>query len=192
MTIANSTIAQNVAEGGPGSRYRQPLCMFQAPGGSGSGGGIYTAGRMTIANSTIAGNTAAAGSGNPSGNASSGGMDTSAEPTLTNTILATNAAATSGPDCAGVARSFGHNLLGNDAACSGFTAVGDLVDVDPMLGPLQGNGGPTFTMALLLGSPAIDAGDDPVCATLPVGGIDQRGVVRPQGPHCDMGAYEKQ
>jgi Tol biopolymer transport system component len=52
------------------------------------------------------------------------------------------------------------------------------------------NGGPTLTMALLPGSPLIDAGDDAVCAVPPVNGLDQRGMTRPQGAHCDIGAYE--
>src|SRR5205814_2005 len=59
------------------------------------------------------------------------------------------------------------------------------------LGPLADNGGPTLTHALLLGSAAIDAGDDAVCAADPVSGVDQRGVIRPQGAHCDIGAYER-
>jgi hypothetical protein len=54
---------------------------------------------------------------------------------------------------------------------------------DPMLGPLSDNGGPTQTMALLPGSPAIDAGTS--CTA-----TDQRGVTRPQGAACEIGAYE--
>lgn len=56
---------------------------------------------------------------------------------------------------------------------------------DPLLGPLEDNGGPTATRALLIGSPAIDAGD-----TAPCPATDQRGVARPQGSGCDIGAYE--
>ena len=52
------------------------------------------------------------------------------------------------------------------------------------------SGGPTQTIALNPGSVAIDAGLDAVCAAAPVNGRDQRGVTRPQGPHCDSGAYE--
>lgn len=62
---------------------------------------------------------------------------------------------------------------------------GHNLDANPMLGPLQNNGGFTDTMALLAGSSAIDAGDDGSCPL-----TDQRGVTRPQGPHCDIGAYE--
>jgi hypothetical protein len=66
----------------------------------------------------------------------------------------------------------------------GHPGTGNL-DADPLLGPLQNNGGFTQTMALLPGSPAIDAGDDANCPA-----TDQRGVTRPQGSRCDIGAYE--
>ncbi len=56
-----------------------------------------------------------------------------------------------------------------------------------MLGALADNGGPTLTHALLPGSPALDAGNDAACSA-----TDQRGVSRPQGAHCDIGAYEAQ
>jgi hypothetical protein len=59
--------------------------------------------------------------------------------------------------------------------------------IDSRLGPLADNGGPTRTHALLLGSPAIDAASTPICPT-----TDQRGVLRPQGPACDIGSYERQ
>jgi predicted outer membrane repeat protein len=66
----------------------------------------------------------------------------------------------------------------------GYVGEGNL-DVDPLLGPLQDNGGFTQTMALGAGSPAIDSGDDTNCPE-----TDQRGVERPQGSGCDIGAYE--
>jgi predicted outer membrane repeat protein len=66
----------------------------------------------------------------------------------------------------------------------GYTGTGNL-DADPLLGPLQNNGGFAPTMALGFGSPAIDAGNDTNCPA-----TDQRGVTRPQGSHCDIGAYE--
>lgn len=56
---------------------------------------------------------------------------------------------------------------------------------DPLLGPLQDNGGFTLTQAPGPGSPAVDAGDPANCS-----GVDQRGVARPQGPRCDIGAVE--
>jgi len=63
-------------------------------------------------------------------------------------------------------------------------------NTDPLLGTLEDNGGPTQTHALLGGSPAIDMGDDVICAAAPVDGIDQRGVARPYGAACDIGAFE--
>lgn len=80
--------------------------------------------------------------------------------------------------------SLGHNL--DSGSTCGFASPGDLSNTDPKLGPLQNNGGFTATHALLPGSPAIDAGS-PDCPPL---AIDQRGVARPQGPACDIGAYE--
>ena len=62
------------------------------------------------------------------------------------------------------------------------------INGDPLLGPLEDNGGPTQTMALGFASAAIDAGDDSTCAAAPVNNRDQRGITRPQGPHCDIGA----
>jgi len=58
------------------------------------------------------------------------------------------------------------------------------------LSKLADNGGPTQTMALLPGSSLIDAGDDTVCESTPVNNLDQRGIARPQGAHCDIGAFE--
>lgn len=66
----------------------------------------------------------------------------------------------------------------------GYMGTGNL-DMDPLLGALTNNGGFSQTMPLEVGSPAIDAGDDAICAA-----TDQREVARPQGLHCDIGAYE--
>ncbi|HSH04870.1 MAG TPA: choice-of-anchor Q domain-containing protein, partial [Anaerolineae bacterium] len=80
--------------------------------------------------------------------------------------------------------SLGHNLSNNND-CS-FQTPTDITYTDPLLGPLQDNGGPTHTYALLPNSLALEHGN---CAN---GTIiaDQRGVSRPQGTHCDIGAYE--
>jgi hypothetical protein len=76
----------------------------------------------------------------------------------------------------------GHNLIGNTQGGSGFDPT-DVLNVDPMLGPLQDNGGSTQTMALLPGSPALNTGD-PAQLGVP----DQRGVVRSGG--VNIGAYQ--
>jgi cysteine-rich repeat protein len=106
-----------------------------------------------------------------------------------NSLPADNA----GPDCQGTLTSRGFNLIRNTDGCTfdGDTS-GDLHNMDPALGPLQDNGGPTFTHALLEGSAALDAANpatpgsgDPACEE-----DDQRGVTRPQGPRSDIGAFE--
>ncbi|MGE0324160.1 MAG: choice-of-anchor Q domain-containing protein [Polyangiaceae bacterium] len=66
-------------------------------------------------------------------------------------------------------------------------AEGSLISADPMLGPLQDNGGPTLTMAPLQGSPVLDGANDAYCEA-----ADQRGLARPSGDHCDIGAVEHQ
>jgi predicted outer membrane repeat protein len=134
-----------------------------------SGGGI-SADILTVTNSTIASNTS---------NTIGGGISSGSTTTLKNTIIANN----QGSDCFGAITSQGYNLA-SDGTCN-LTASTDLPTTEPMLGPLQDNGGPTFTQALLPGSPAIDAGGD--CPPPPT---DQRGVSRPQGTACDIGAFE--
>lgn len=100
---------------------------------------------------------------------------------IQNTILDSN----SGGNCSGPngITSLGHNIS-SDATCP-FSAAGDKQNASAMLGPLQNNSGPTETRALLIGSAAIDGGDNSSCPT-----TDQRGAPRPSGPSCDIGAYE--
>jgi len=138
---------------------------------TGGGGGIWNYnGTSVLTCTTIASNTAAAGGG--------GIHWMSGTISLQNSIVAHNGAA----NCAGTLTSNGHNL--DSGTTCGFTASGDITGTDPLLGPLVEDGG-TLVHPLLEGSPAIDAG---VC----VAGIttDQRGVTRPQGAGCDIGAYE--
>lgn len=92
--------------------------------------------------------------------------------------------------------SIGYSLIGNGSGSTLPTgSTGNLVGtatspIDPKLGPLQANGGPTQTMALLLGSPAIDAGSN---SKIPTGvTTDQRGDSRISGGTVDIGAYEVQ
>ena len=103
---------------------------------------------------------------------------------LTSIVAGNSAAADQGQDVSGGFNSLGHNLIGDTDGSSGWVGT-DLLNVDPMLGPLQDNGGPTMTMALLPGSPAIDAG-------VPVAGIttDQRGISRTAYGPPDIGAFE--
>src|SRR5262249_27327197 len=103
-------------------------------------------------------------------------------PIMLNTIVALNHAAM-GPDCNDAAKSSGHNVESHTSC--GFISLGDLQNTEHLLGRLQGTGGPASPLALLPGSPAKNHGDDVGCP-----GVDQRGVHRPQGPHCDIGAFE--
>lgn len=102
-------------------------------------------------------------------------------PTLSikNTIVAYNP----NPNCFRMITSLGHNI--EDRNSCGFNNVGDLINIDPGLGPLDNYGGPTLTYSLEPDSPAINAGDNSGCPP-----IDQRGVHRPQGTLCDIGAFE--
>ena len=105
---------------------------------------------------------------------------------MRNDIVSENAATfTAGTeDCWGNYTSDGYNLVGEGTGCP-TNGTGDIAAADPFLGPLANNGGETETHELLLGSPAIDAGDDNNCLA-----TDQRGINRPQGAACDIGAYE--
>jgi hypothetical protein len=98
-------------------------------------------------------------------------------------IVLTNTIVSGGPACFGPINSAGHNLFG-DATC-GTAASGDIVGANPLLSAPANHGGPTFTAAELDNSPAIDHGAPATCAK-----TDQRGVARPQGPRCDIGAFE--
>jgi hypothetical protein len=136
-----------------------------------AGGAIFRGagpGALTIANCTF--------SANGPGIHSAGGAIT-----LENTIVAHS---TGGSNCFGAIGDGGGNLSYPDASCPGRNA-------DPLLGPLQDNGGPTWTLALGEGSAALDKGDDAICAAPPVNSLDQRGFVRPWGAHCDSGALEQ-
>ena len=88
-------------------------------------------------------------------------------------------------DCEGVLGSQGYNLLGSSLGCTFAAQPTDLIGVAPLLGALADNGGPSPTHALLAGSPAIDAIPAVSCVS-----FDQRGIARPQGGGCDIGAYE--
>ncbi len=151
------------------------------------GGGVYNYGpghRLEMTNTTVSGNTAATNNGGGIYNVSDVGSVT-----LSNTIIASNSANTA-PDASGTFSSQGKNLIGNTTGATGFVAS-DLKNVNPLLGRLQDNGGPTDTRALLPGSPAVDAGRNTTCPF-----TDQRGVVRKDGDKngtviCDIGAFER-
>ncbi|MDC0770871.1 choice-of-anchor Q domain-containing protein [Streptomyces sp. HD] len=185
-TVTNSTVAGNRVTN-PGDR----------PGSlAGYGGGIDVRGLepVEILNSTISGNSSSDGGGGV--NIAPAYLDSLPSPipdvidlplgrlTLRNSVVAGNTVDGKAADCKkafATIASQGHNLDG-DGSCR-LTGVGDLPSRAPLIGPLADNGGPTDTAALLPGSPALDAAVD--CPA-----TDQRGVARPQGAACDIGAYE--
>ena len=157
-TFSNSTISGNAAPGGTG------------------GGVAFSGSTFHLFNVTLTANQAAPGAGG--GIADDGtGIPGS---TLANTIIAGN----SGGDCffSGTPAGADHSLDSDGSCVSG---PGNLPGVNPLLGPLANNGGPTDTNALLAGSPALNAGDNATCLA-----TDQRGVMRQQFGACDIGAFE--
>ncbi len=183
LTVINSTLSGNAAMG-TGSQL------------SGLGGGITNGSfafpaSATFINSTISGGNAVVGGAIV--NALLGGS-ASVTTIFKNSLVAGNSdLSTLAPSCfnqGGTFTSLGHNL--EDGNLCNFDQATDLIGSDPMLGPLAENGGATSTHALLAGSPAIDAADNETCAAAPVNGVDQRGIVRPQGSACDIGAYEQE
>ena len=156
------------------------------------GGGIYNEvnGDVTLTFVTVAGNLAdsdAGGSGNGGGIYNYAGHIH-----LYNTLLAENLVGLLHRDCAGNAIELANaNLIQNTAGCTlTITGSGNQLGVDPLLLPLQNNGGPTLTRALLAGSPAIDAGTAFCSGLYGIMDVDQRGATRPAGGLCDTGAYE--
>ena len=218
LTISNSTISGNSTLGGQGGGgimsgggtvIITKSTISGNSSGDTSGGGIYTLGVLTITDSTISGNSAGSGVGGGiytrgslnithstvSGNSAGEGGGVACDyPAFRpkNTIIAANTAALS-PDVKGTANSQGYTLIGNTTGATIVSFTGDQLNVDPILGPLQDNGGPTRTHALLSGSSAIDKGRSFGSVT------DQRGFTRPVGTATvtggdgsDIGAFEVQ
>jgi hypothetical protein len=178
LVLINCTLAANGANGGAGGHDD---FNGQAPGGSAYGGALFVGGgRASVANLTFGTNSVEPGVlGSPEALGASI-SNVKATITLTNTVLA---CASSQTNVSGAIMDGGHNISSDASAA--FTLPTSRDNTDPMLGPLADNGGPTPTMALLPGSPARDAGDDSVCPA-----TDQRGIRRPQGAACDIGAFE--
>jgi hypothetical protein len=196
LTITASTFSGNSAPEGGGIESNGTLTVTAstfsgnsaASASYGYGGGIYSyLDTLTVADCTFSGNSASGGGGIYSFN---GNFSVTFE--IRNTLLAGNSAQSGGPDVFGGLTSFGHNLISDGSGGSGYAAT-DLVGtaaspIDPKLSPLQDNGGSTWTMALLPGSPAIGAGG-PTDSEW-----DQRGpgYSRTVNGMTDIGAYEVQ
>jgi hypothetical protein len=192
LTLANCTVAKNQAMSG--------LNLSGASGRTiSAGGGVYSLGELSMSNCTVAGNSITSVAQGSSFAVSQGGgvcIDPSSPHggQLVNTIVAGNSSDQLGPDVFGPFASLGRNLIGAIDDSSGWTGT-DLTGTKaspliPLLGSLQNNGGPTLTMALLPGSPAIDAGDNNYAP----GPNDQRGAGFPRivNGTIDIGAFEVQ
>ena len=212
VTLTSCTITGNTAANQGGGIYNDSYygqltmtgCTVSGNTATGNGGGVYNAdGAVTLTNCTISGNTAdydgdSDGDGGGIYNKYGGILS------LTNCTVSENDA----DDGGGISNNSMSitvkcTIFYNNTASSNpnfYSLMGpppceNIVDSpDPLLGPLQDNGGPTETHALLTGSPAIDA-----CTTdCPLPATDQRGLLRPMDgdldgiPYCDVGAYEKQ
>ena len=188
-TLRGNTFSGNVAmiEGGGianfGTTTISNSTLYGNSAGSGGGGGVQNTGNISIVQSTLAANNSAFGANIHTFN------DTPNQPgppvtTLGMTIVASGV---TGANCSGTNTIIdnGYNL---DSGTSCAFSNNSLTNADPMLGPLASNGGLTQTMALQSGSPAIDA--IPSVTSGCTGSTDQRGVSRPQGAECEIGAYE--
>jgi len=218
LSVTGTTISGNSAQLGGGigvqggSETRLTNITVSGNSALGNGGGIYRIGAsylMTLNNVTITANTADS-SGGDFGNGGGlyrggGGV------VISNSIIAGNfdtpgnaGPGTIHPDCSwpvsDTLTSFGYNLMGVGDGCKGIVdgvngdRVGSLIaPLHPFLGALASNGGSSQTHALLPGSPAIDTGSPLVPGGggfAPCAATDQRGIARPVGLRCDMGAYE--
>ncbi len=167
LTISNSTISGNSA-----------LTIDQAPG---RGGGIGNSGSLQIANSTISGNSATNG----------GAICNNAAPLeIANSILNAGDVGQNIFNDGGTITSLGYNLS-SDNGGGYLNGPGDQTNTDPILGPLQDNGGPTQTHRPYPQSPAIDAGDP---SFTPPPFYDQRGTGfdRVVNGRIDIGSFEVQ
>ena len=224
LLIDTSTFANNAATGGNAGNGGQTdgglNCGANGAGGLAFGGAITNGGSATlnVKHSTISGNSAQAGNSGvaqsgstkppkPVAQGTGGGVRVGpGGATFENTIVAGNTSANgtgdnsnppvSAPNVDGTVTSNGHNLLGVATGATGFTGTGDQTGANPMLAALADNGGPTQTMALTAGSPAIDAG------VASGASFDQRGRLRTYddptvsntggSDGTDIGAFELQ
>ncbi len=184
LTLERCTLAENSAGSGGAIRSETQLtvdsCTLSNNSSTIDGGAIFSGGTLTIRNSTIAGNS----TGGPGG-----GVDKLAGTlTLINSIIAKNTSAFGGKDLAGAVNTReGVNFIGNPTGASGLGILKPhYLTGDPLLTSLADHGGPTWTMALMPGSPAINAAG----ATQAAPAIDQRGVSRPVDSKADIGAFE--
>jgi hypothetical protein len=192
LTIINSTITGNRATSG-----NNGFGVASGAVGTALGGGVYvnsgSSGLVVIGSSTVTSNKVSA----PDGVSSQGGdMYFNVSRSMIGDTIVSGGVAHTGADCQTNAALTDerHNLEDDTTSQCGFTtAAGDLAPADPKLGDLHANGGPTQTMALLAGSPALGTGGQCPDPNNPGANLtlDQRGLPRTAGA-CDVGAYEAQ
>jgi hypothetical protein len=201
LTVSGSTISGNATPssgGGLRVSYGDASVVNSTISGNTAGtagGGVDAFGNVSVelTSVTITGNTA-----NGVGQTTHGGGGLASRPSsigravLRNTLIAGNDTASLGPDVIGTVTSLGYNLIGQRDDSLGWVArdrTGDFfAPLDPLLGPLQDNGGPTPTFALPANSPAHNAGDPTLQEAL-----DQRGTIRHHAgvnPGVDIGAFD--
>jgi hypothetical protein len=203
LTVSGCTLSENSAYalygysagGGIYNALKITLtnCTLSSNWTNGAGGGLFVDqnSTATLTNCTLSGNT----SRGPGGGIFVNNPYFLTSLNLTNTIVAGNTAGTFGADIGGPVATADHNLVGNATGSSGIVngVNGNIVGgngnpvINADLGPLQNNGGPTYTMALLAGSPAIGNADNALAPA-----TDQRGVTRSDvaGEVTDIGAFE--
>jgi hypothetical protein len=178
-TIVNSTITRNSAKATANPSGVGPIAI-------GYGGGIYVANStLRLTNATVARNRANAAA-EVVGRSGGGVYASTATLELRGAILAANTAAV-GRDCAGLTTSLGWNLIGSTAGCTITPKASDTKNKPAKLGTFGDHGGPTLTIPLLPGSPALNAIPRASCKVK----SDQRGVKRPQQRRCEIGAWER-
>ena len=181
VDVVNSTISGNA--GGINNDYDSDLGVSNSTVSNNSGSAIYNVWSISITNSTFSNNS---GTGifmsNPAGRSMM---------FIGNTVLKASSSGQNINHCETCKiKSYGYNLS-SDGAGGYLNGPGDQINTEPMLGPLQDNGGPTLTHALLPGSPAIDAGD-PNFTPPPLYDQRGRGFDRVRGSRIDVGSFEVQ
>ncbi len=212
-TLTGVTFSGNSADGGGGGLYNAGTATLTgvtfSHNSANFGGGLYNAATATLTGVTFSHNSAGTGGGlyndgtakvsfstfsQNSVNYYGGGIFIlSGTVQVKGVILSGNSAGADGPECGGSLTSQGYNLVQSTTGC-GFTAAStDITGSDAQLGPLADNGGPVQTHLPNAGSPALDKVPPSDCTDLDGNTLatDARGVSRPQGAACDIGAVER-